>query len=70
MDWINDNMTNKQLIAKSLILWRNYIETGDPCLSRIDLSNMKRQDEIKVLSDEQLEFCLRLQKLSDKILQS
>lgn len=61
-------MSDNQLIAQSLCMWANYIETGNPVLSRNDAAN--RKAKVNTLSGEQLIFVRRLRELSTKHLEA
>ena len=58
--------TDASLIAYSLNMWANYIETGDICLNAQDARNTKK--EINALTTSQMEMVIRLRKLSSKSL--
>lgn len=46
----------------------NVIQTGNPTLSQQDCISMKKPEEIKALSLEQMQYILYLDKLRQKII--
>lgn len=65
MDWMDKS--NREIIAQSLNMWANWIQTGDPTTTPTDCENMKEEYRIKPLSIDQMEFIIRLHKLAKKI---
>lgn len=59
------SMTDQQLIYRSLMMWKNYIETGDICMSRNDAVASGQTHKVKQLDPEQESFTHRLQRLAD-----
>ena len=61
-------MTRKELedIAISLLMRRNYIQTGTITMSRNDAVAAKKHNLIKALEPCQEETCRRLESLHDK----
>jgi len=53
------------LIISGLQMRRNYIETGDPILSKVDCINMRKK--IKVLSDDQLMLISQITDLIERL---
>ena len=59
-------------IARSLLMWRNHIQTGNVVLSRNDLLSMTNvglqpKKTIKILSSDQEELCNSLERLAEKV---
>jgi len=55
-----------EIKSNALILWANFIETGNPCMSANDAINCGEQKMIKSLDDYQRKFISRLRELSIK----
>jgi hypothetical protein len=58
------HMSDHEIIARALSMWKNYMETGNVNLSNADALNCGNKDLIKPLNDEQVQFGQRLKKLS------
>jgi hypothetical protein len=58
--------TDKQLTRHALLMWRNYIQTGDVVLSTADAINSGQQNKCRQLNSDQQEFVLRLEELAAK----
>ena len=56
----------KELTVRALWMYRNWLETGNPITSAIDVQNSK-MGKLKALSDEQLRLCLKLTEISGRI---
>ena len=63
---MEDTDTNEQLIAYALQMWANFMETGDVCLSALDLEvqNPTGGKKIKALSVFQMKRIIRLRELA------
>lgn len=59
-------MNDDEIIALSLEMRANWIETGNPSLSARDAINSKQPKLIKALDDEQMELVRRIRKLARK----
>ena len=63
----------REMIITALQMRRNFIQTGTVTLSSKDLTNLSVENikslgaEIKVLTDSQMEICLKTTKLIDKL---
>lgn len=57
-------MEDKELLYRSLIMWRNYIQTGDVNLSTQDLVNCGDTKDVRMLNIDQQEFVIRLEELA------
>lgn len=57
---------DQDVVSCALSMWANYIQTGDVTLSPQDAKNRGCDDRVKVLSDEQMRFVLRLRDMSNK----
>lgn len=55
---------DEALIARALLMWRNYIQTGNVVLSHNDAVNSKQSHLLRQLSREQVDLVLKLEKLS------
>lgn len=62
------NMTDEQLIAQSLSMWANLIETNDTALSAMDAREAKLP--FNALMVEQMKLIIRLRELSDSFRQA
>jgi hypothetical protein len=62
------NMTDEQLIANSLSMWANYVETGDMALSAIEAREQKLP--YNALMVDQMKLIIRLRELSDSFKQA
>ena len=58
-----NEMSDEQLIARSLIIWANYIETGDMSMSALDAKNAKLT--FNALHVDQMKLIIRLRDLAD-----
>ena len=58
------DMSDHEVIARALSMWKNHLETGSVILSSGDAINCGQKDRIKHLNDEQIQFSQRLKKLS------
>lgn len=63
-------MDDKKLIFNALLMWRNHIQTGNVNMSSADAVNCGRKDSIRALNSGQQEFVIRLEELSDDVLNS
>ncbi|MFL9611027.1 ribonuclease H [Methylobacillus sp. Pita2] len=59
-----DEMSDNELIMRSLMLWANYIETGSVIISATDAKNMNQPDLIKKLDRHQTQLIKRLRNLA------
>ena len=57
-----DKMSDEQLIAQSLVMWANYIETGDMSTSAIDAKHAKLS--YNALTTDQMRLIIRLRDLA------
>lgn len=57
-----------ELYYTSLIMWANWIETGNPNMSAQTALKCKRPNEVNILSDEQMQLVLRLKEEAHKAL--
>lgn len=60
--------SDKEIIRYALLMWRNYIQTGDVVLSASDAINSGQQDKCKQLNSDQQKFVVRLEELATKLL--
>tara|TARA_R110002153_G_scaffold152542_3_gene304156 strand:- start:15364 stop:15585 length:222 start_codon:yes stop_codon:yes gene_type:complete len=63
-------MTNKEMLSRSLMIWRNYLQTGDVNLSTESAIQYGWKDKCKQLNSDQQEFIIRLEELQKEILKS
>lgn len=56
---------DSEVLAHALLMWINYIETGDVVMSRNDAIESQKFKSIKSLTDEQMKFVLRLKALRE-----
>ena len=61
-------MDNKQIIYHSLSMWRNYIQTGDVCISADTAVKMGKLDKCRMLSSDQQEFVIQLEEVMKDVL--
>jgi len=61
---------DSEIIFYALLMWRNYIQTGDVSLSSHDAVASGQKHLCKVLDRGQMEMVIRLEDLSDRILNS
>jgi hypothetical protein len=61
-------MENREVLFRSLNMWKNYIQTEDVATSSQDAINMGCPEKCKMLSPEQQEFVVRLEELACDIL--
>lgn len=53
-------------IYNAILMWRNYIETGDPCMSAETAKRMGQEKSIKYLTPEQKRSVIELEDLANK----
>jgi hypothetical protein len=58
--------SDKEIIRHAVLMWRNYIQTGDVVLSAADAVNSGQQDKCRQLSSDQIQFVIRLEQLAEK----
>lgn len=56
--------SDEHIKAHALLMWANYIETGNVIMSRLDAVNSGRHNSIKALNQSQQEFVIKLRRLS------
>jgi len=61
-------MNNKELIYRALIVWRNYIQTGDPALSTEMAIKSNQKEKCKILDIGPQQFVIRLTEAANDIL--
>jgi hypothetical protein len=61
---------DNQIKAHALLMWANYIETGNVAMSAADAINCGRSNEIETLTRYQHEFVQRLRTLATKELEN
>jgi len=52
-----------EIVQIALIMRKNYIMTGDVCLSALDALNCGKKDKVKALTDSQVELLQTINKL-------
>ena len=57
-------MNDKEIKYRSILMWRNYIQTGDIHWSSQDAVNIGKPEKAKMLSSDQQEFVIRLEELA------
>lgn len=60
---------DEELIAFSLNMWANHIETGSIIMSAVDATNQGKHKCIKGLNLAQQKFVIRLKELSMRIIE-
>ena len=56
--------SDSEIIRHALIMWRNYIQTGDVVLSTVDACNIGQEKLCRQLNADQQEFVTRLEELA------
>jgi hypothetical protein len=62
----NPDSSDKEIIRHALLMWRNYIQTGDVVMSTADAVNSGQQDKCRQLNSNQIDFVIRLEQLAEK----
>ena len=57
---------DSEIIRHALLMWRNYIQTGDVVLSTVDACNVGQEKRCRQLNADQQEFVTRLEELAAK----
>ena len=60
----NSDSKDSEIIRHALLMWRNYIQTGDVVMSTVDACNMGQKKRCRQLNAEQQEFVVRLEELA------
>jgi hypothetical protein len=58
----------KRDMTYALQMWINYVQTRDVNLTQADAINMGRKENIRAITEEQMERILELKKLQKKVL--
>jgi hypothetical protein len=58
----------RELVYRSVCMYRNWLETGDVILSATDARNSGRADIIKSLSVEQMKIIIELDRIQIELL--
>ncbi len=61
-------MDDKELIFYALRMWKNHIQTGDVTMSSADAIMTGKPDLCRMLTQEQQDFVIRLEGLSNDAL--
>jgi hypothetical protein len=56
--------SDHEVISQALLMWRNYIQTGDPAVSAGDAVRCGQRQLVKPLDSYQTQFILRLEELA------
>jgi hypothetical protein len=64
------NETDEKLISAALLMWKNFIETGDINMSKKDAVNCGDEKKIRHLDANQINFTDRLIKLSETVVEN
>ena len=59
----------KRDICHALQMWINYVQTRDVNLTQADAINMGRKENIRAITEEQMERILELKKTIKKVLE-
>lgn len=57
-----------EIIYWSLAMRKNYIETGDVCLSAVDAKNIKENKKIRPLTIDSMKILIKIEELMGKCL--
>ena len=58
-------LEDSEIICHALLMWRNYVQTGDVTLSTTDACNMGDEGRCRQLNADQQEFVVRLEELAN-----
>lgn len=56
--------SDQEVIRHALLMWRNYIQTGDPLISADDAVRCGQLGLVERLEPHEVEFILRLEELA------